>query len=129
VCEFPKAHALANGGGSSEVIRQDAATGFWAMLCPGCKLDGNFLTRPQHFKLAGAEAYTRIKNWGLERSVLEAGGAVCPLAGCNKLIDRTQMPGAGAGAQKATCPHCDGCFDRELNCEPAVSILESVHID
>ncbi len=133
------AHALANGGGAvrpncrvlaqypsarawvqlsepnvgivqSQVIQHDEASGHWALLCPHCKEAGTRLDKFQHYKLAGEDAYARIKNWGLERSQVEAGGAVCPLAGCNQLIDRTHMP--PDGEHKVTCPHCDKTFDR-----------------
>lgn len=94
----------------SEVIQHDEASGLWALLCPSCKAAGTRLSKFQHYKLAGDVAYERIKNWGLERSQVEAGGVVCPLAGCNQLIDRTHMP--PDGELKATCPHCDKAFDR-----------------
>jgi hypothetical protein len=94
----------------TEVIKYDATSGHWALLCPSCKADGTFLHSIQHYKLAGAAAYDRIKNWGLERSQIEAGGVVCPLAGCNQLIDRTHMP--PDGERRVTCPHCDKTFDR-----------------
>jgi hypothetical protein len=106
---------IESGGGRS-VITMDPATELWSMRCPnhpqGGEHETSFVHCVHHFKLAGPKLYGRIKDWGMEQMVLEAGGICCPIGGCpaqGSPFMRPAQPIDAAHPTKHRCEACSSC--------------------